>query len=181
VKRANIARRYVKAMFELVTDGRQLELTLNELRQILVVFEDKEISRFIVSPVVAATQKLEAISAALEAKGLTELTKNLLLLLAKRNRLMLLSKVVEAFQAELDRSNGVVRGSVKSTVNLDPEERKQIENKVGAFFKKDVILKFSTEPKLVGGLVATVGSFTFDDSISSYLKRLNDNLNRGTN
>ena len=181
MKRSVIASRYVRAMFELVIEGRQLELTLNELRQVLAIFADKEISIFIVSPVVAAAQKLEAISVALDNKGLSELSKNLLLLLAKRNRLMLLAEVVEVFQLELDKSNGVVRGDVRSAVILDPEERKQIESKVGSFFKKDVILNYSTEPKLVGGLVASVGSFTFDDSISSYLKRLNENLNRGVN
>ncbi len=158
-----------------MTECRQLELTLNELRQVLKVLEDKEITSFIVSPVVAASQKLETISVALDNKGLSDLTKNLLLLLAKRNRLMLLSDVVEGFQGELDKSNGVVRGTVKSAVNLDQEERKQVENKVSEFFKKDIILNYTTEPKLVGGLLANVGSFTFDDSISSYLKRLNEN------
>lgn len=181
MKRASIARRYVGAMFELITDGRQLELSLNELRQVQKIFEEKEVARFFASPVVAAPEKLEIISQAVNSRGLSETTKNLLLLLAKRNRLMLLPEVVEVFQAELDKSNGVVRGSVRSAVNLDQEERKQIENKVSAFFKKDVILNYSTEPKLVGGLVANVSSFVFDDSIRSYLNRLNENLNRGAN
>ena len=178
MKQEDIARRYVKAVFELVADARARENILNELRQLQEAFKDKEIFEFINSPVISPDRKLDIMKKPLEGKGLSETSENLLLLLAKKNRLYLFDSVVAVFQEELDSHNGVIRGVVKSAITLDADERKKIELKVGAYLKKNVILDFTIEPKLVGGLVARVGSYTFDDSLSSYLKRLKENLNR---
>lgn len=180
MKQEEIARRYVKAVFELVADARARENILNELRQLQAIFKDKEIFEFINSPIVSPDKKLETIRKPLEGKGLSETTENLILLLAKKNRLYFFNEVVSVFQEELDRHNGVVRGIVRSAITLDADERKKIEFKVGEYLKKNVILDFTIDPKLVGGLVARVGSYTFDDSLSSYLKRLKENLNRST-
>lgn len=178
MKQSDIARRYVKALFELVTDNRQQESILNELRLIQKSFADKEIQDFITSPVIATDKKLQAVSATVEGKGLSEESQNFILLLAKKGRLGLFDAVVDSFQDELDRVHGIVRGTVKSAIALDENERKNIQEKVSQFLKRNAILNFQVDSKVVGGLVATVGSYTFDDSISSYLKRLKENLNR---
>ncbi|OQW47743.1 MAG: hypothetical protein A4S09_14390 [Proteobacteria bacterium SG_bin7] len=180
MKQNEISRRYVKAIFELVSDSKQRENILNDLRTLSKVFADKEITEFITSPMVSPDKKLECIRKPLEGKGLNESTENLVLLLAQKNRLGLFDDLVKSFQGELDKANGVVRGVAKSSAALDQDERKQIEQKISEYLKKNVILDFAIDPKLVGGIVATVGSHTFDDSLSSYLRRLKENLNRST-
>ena len=67
---------------------------------------------------------------------------------------------------------------MRSATVLAPEERKQIETLVSRATKKQVILSYKEDPSLVGGLVAEVGSFTFDDSLISHLKRINEQLTR---
>jgi F-type H+-transporting ATPase subunit delta len=180
MKQNEISRRYVRAVFELVTDAKQRETILNELRVLAKCFADKEITEFITSPMVSPDKKLECIRKPLEGKGLNENTENLVLLLAQKNRLGLFEDLVKSYQDELDKANGVVRGVAKSSANLDQAECKQIEKKISEYLKKNVILDFAMDPKLVGGIVATVGSHTFDDSLSSYLRRLKENLNRST-
>jgi F-type H+-transporting ATPase subunit delta len=67
---------------------------------------------------------------------------------------------------------------VRSATVLAPEERQRVEEFVGRATQKHVILTYKEDPTLLGGLVANVGSLTFDDSLSSHLKRINEQINR---
>src|SRR4029077_20300117 len=95
-----------------------------------------------------------------------------------KNRLGIFSEIVTAFEHITDEAHGVTRGTVRSATVLAPEERKRIETLVGRATKKQVILTYKEDPSLLGGLVAEVGSFTFDDSLHAHLKRINEQLNR---
>ena len=57
-------------------------------------------------------------------------------------------------------------------------DRKRIEETVSAVTKKKVILNFTVDPKLLGGMTAQVGGWTFDDSLETHLTRLSEDLNR---
>jgi F-type H+-transporting ATPase subunit delta len=89
--------------------------------------------------------------------------------------------IVTSYEVIADEAHGVTRGTVRSATVLGPEDRKRIEELVSKATKKQVILTYKEDPALVGGLVAEVGSFTFDDSITSHLKRINEQLTRSLN
>jgi len=180
MKNSEIARRYVRAVIELVPDIEKQENLLNELRAIEHIFCEKEIAAFIASPVNQSSEKEVALKSALGGQGLSEEALNLILLLAHKGRLGLYSYVVQAYQSEMDRLHGCVRGVVKSAATLDEGQRKSVERNVGMFLKKQVILNYEMDPSLMGGLIAQVGSHTFDDSLKSHLRRLKENLNRST-
>jgi F-type H+-transporting ATPase subunit delta len=61
---------------------------------------------------------------------------------------------------------------------LAQESRTKIEDIVTKVTRKKVILSFVEDAKLIGGTVAQVGGWTFDDSLESHLRRLNEDLNR---
>lgn len=106
--------------------------------------------------------------------------KNFVFLLARKQRLGIFNDVVTAYQALADEKHGVVRGTVRSTTVLAPDERKRIEQTVNRVTKKNSILTYKEDPLLLGGLVAEVGSYTFDDSLASHLRRMNEQLTRRT-
>ena len=113
-----------------------------------------------------------------EKVKLPEILKNFMLLLGMKNRLSLFADIVTSYQSIADEAHGVTRGVVRSATVLAPDERKRIEELVGRATKKQVILTYKEDPSLLGGLIAEVGSFTFDDSLSSHLTRINEQLNR---
>jgi F-type H+-transporting ATPase subunit delta len=105
-----------------------------------------------------------------------ELVKNFVFLLARKQRLDVFGDIVAVYQILADQKHGVVRGTVRSTTVLAPEERKRIEETVNRVTRKQSLLTYKEDSQLLGGMVAEVGSYTFDDSLASHLRRMNEQL-----
>lgn len=181
MKPSTLAKRYAKAIYGLSVENGTQERVLNELRVLNDAFAtDDSFRSFFESPLVAAPQKMASFAKALEGRQASTEVQNFLLLLAKKGRLGIFSYVVEAFQAEIDGANNVCRGVVRSTTSLGPSERTQLEKTVEGVLKKKVIMTYKVDPSVIGGLVAQVGSHTFDDSLSTHLKRMSEELKRRT-
>lgn len=176
---SEVARRYARALYELSKAEKNQELVASEIRVLKQVFEaDPAVHEFVNSPMIASDQKMATMKSL--AGKCSQLVANTLLLLAEKNRLGIFSEMVDAFQDISDSDHGVTRGTVKSANPLSPEARKQIEDTVTGVTKKKVILNFSEDPTLLGGMVAQVGGWTFDDSLKTHLTRMSEELNRST-
>lgn len=179
MKSSTLAKRYAKALFALSVDNRSQDRVLADLRALHTSFSaDVSIQTFFESPILNGTQKSEVVKKAITDKGVSAEVNQFLLLLAEKDRLAIFPDVVEAFQAEIDAANNVCRGVVRSTTALGPSERTQIEKTVEGVLKKKVIMTYKVDPSVIGGLVAQVGSHTFDDSLSTHLKRMSEELKR---
>ncbi len=177
---SEVARRYARALYDISKSAKNQERVFSEIRTLKTAIEsDKTIQEFISSPLVAPTQKIAAIKGALSGKCSDEVL-NTLLLLAEKARLEIFSEMVLAFEELSDEDHGVTRGTVRSASPLSAEARKQIEETVTKVTKNKVILNFTEDPTLLGGMVAQVGGWTFDDSIETHLTRMSEELNRST-
>lgn len=174
-----IAKRYANALYDLAKDGSDETKVFSDLRAVSEMVEkDGQIREFFHSPVITAAEKQTALKKAIEGQSLSVEVESFILLLAKKNRLALFEQVLEAYQQKVDNANGVTRGVVRSTSALTPEEREEVEDIVARITKRRVIMTYKEDPNLIGGLIAKVGSYTFDDTISSHLRRLNEDIKR---
>lgn len=176
---SKLAKRYAKAIYGLSVDNGTQDRVLADLRALNTAFTtDSSIQDFFASPMVSATQKSEAMKKSLAGKDVSAEVNQFLMLLADKDRLQIFGEAVESFQDEIDAANNVCRGVVRSTMALGPTERSQIEKTVEGVLKKKVIMTYKVDPTVIGGLVARVGSHTFDDSLSTHLKRMSEELKR---
>lgn len=176
---SEVSLRYASALYETTNESGSSDKAFANLRDLKAFFdEEKETYDFLLSPLYKASDKETVLKTALKDAGLTEEVFSLVLLLAKKNRLSIFTDVVEAFQFRSDEAHGVKRGEVCSTTVLSPEERQNIEKLVSEATGKKVILTYKEDKNLIGGLVAKVGSFTFDDTINSHIRRLKEELKR---
>jgi F-type H+-transporting ATPase subunit delta len=181
MKFSEIASRYSKALFDLSKEKEQQDKVFSEIRAIAdLLNKHGELKDFLVSPLIRVEDKETALKAALEKAGLSEESMNFLLLLARKDRFDIFDEIVESYQFQTDESHGVTRGQVRSAAVLSPSEREDVEKTVSKITGKRVILSYKEDPGLIGGVVAQVGSFTFDDSLSSHLTRLKEEINRRT-
>lgn len=181
MKHTQLASRYAKALFELASENGQQDKVFAELRQFKALIEkDPAIKEFVLSPLIKAEDKAATLAKAISDEALTDATKNFLLVLARKNRLGIFDEITDAFQAQSDLAHGVVRGQVRSATVLAPEERGRIEDIVAKATQKQVILNYKEDPSVIGGLIAEVGTFTFDDTLSSHLRRMKEDINRRT-
>ena len=176
---SEIARRYAQAAYSLAGESKNQEAFFDQIRELDKIFtQDKDIIAFLKTPMIKAEQRVAALSAALKNANIAPELNNFVMVLAKKGRLSLFSEIVQAFEQQIDSANGVARGTVRSATVLGPNERQQIETIVEKQLKKKVIMTYKVDPGVIGGLIADVGSFTFDDSLASHLRRMNEELSR---
>jgi len=101
---------------------------------------------------------------------------NLLFLLGDRNRLGYLGGVADVFGELTDEKLGRLRAHVTSAVPLDAASAQAIAEKLALATQAQVILDRGVDPALLGGVVAQVGSFTYDGSVRSQLEQLRRTL-----
>lgn len=177
-----VSRRYAKALLAVTKQKGIHAKAYAELQKVANSFEsDAAIVSYFENPMISSTQKVAAVKSALLEKGLSEEVFNALVLMAEKNRIQLLSEVVLAFQGYLDIEEGITRGTVRSAQPLTAEAQKELEAKVSQVLSKKIVLTYQQDPKLLGGAIAQVGGWTFDDSIETHLTKLNEELNRRAN
>lgn len=179
MKVSQLATRYAKSIFEIARESKTEESVLAQLRALdQALTKESDVLEFLSSPLINVEERERVLQAALKGAGASEHVHQLLVLLVRNGRFGVFNEVVESFQNQLDNANGVVRGSVRSATTLGPAERQQIEATVEKVLNKKVIMTYKVDTSVIGGLVAQVGSYTFDDSLDSHLQRLNDELKR---
>jgi F-type H+-transporting ATPase subunit delta len=182
MKISEVARRYAKAIMSIAAQKNQ---QLRAHQEIVAVAEalqkDPSVAEYFNNPLVPQAQKKAAVQAAFQQRGLLEEVYSLLLLLAEKNRFGIFDQVAGAFQEEMDASQGVTRGTVTSAKPMGTEARAALENQIHKTLNKKTILTYKEDSSLLGGVVAQVGGWTFDDSIETQLTKLNEELNRRAN
>ncbi|RME18341.1 MAG: ATP synthase F1 subunit delta [Bdellovibrio sp.] len=179
MKNKELSKRYTKALYNLGKEKGIQDVLFKELREfckgVQSVTNSKE---YLASPLLRSRDKEAQMKKLLEAAPASEEIKNFVLLLAKKNRLFLIDEILQVYEELIDEENGVTRGIVESTEVLSPKQREEIEKFISKAVNKKVILVYRENPEIIGGLVARVGSYTFDDSLASHLKRLKEQLKR---
>jgi F-type H+-transporting ATPase subunit delta len=100
----------------------------------------------------------------------------LLMLLAERDRLALLSDVADAFETRLMDHQQVVRAEVVTAMPLSTDRVAALRDGLKRATGRDVRLESRVDPALIGGAVARIGSTVFDGSVTRQLERLKDTL-----
>lgn len=176
-----VAHRYAKAIYDLAVENGHQDKVFSDLREIEAAFgKDKEIHDFLNNPLVDPKARAEALDKAMAGKGVSKEAHDLILLLARRERFGIFKELVAAYEKQADEANKVCRGVVRSASVLGQEERQRIEATVEKVLEKKVIMTYKVDPSVIGGLIAQVGSYTFDDTIASHLRRMNEELKRRT-
>lgn len=174
-----IAQRYARALFELSQKNDESQLALNEIRAVSESLEkDQSLMDFFTGPTTAREDQLKAMNGLFDKNKFSENVKGLLTILIQKRRFDYLSDIAKEFQTQVDQSQGIARGEVQSASALFPEERKALEATISKYIGKQVVLEYREEPSLVGGLVAKVGSFTFDDTIETQLRLMREEIKK---
>ncbi len=173
---SEVSKRYARALFETIPQAEQAEVVA-QLRALSAAIQaDKTISIYFSSPMVTPEQRADVVRS-LSGKINEKLLQFLLVLTAKK-RLNHFIEIVASFENITDESQGVTRGAVRAASVLSDEQKAKIESVIANATKKKVILSYTEEPGLLGGLVAHVGGWTFDDSIATHLTQIGEELNR---
>ena len=99
--------------------------------------------------------------------------------MAKRSRLAYVDAVAAAAEEIHDDRIGRIVAQVRTAVPLDDATRQEIAQRLGNMLRREVRLRESVDPDLIGGMVIRVGDRVYDSSVSNRLRQMSRNLQSG--
>jgi F-type H+-transporting ATPase subunit delta len=170
---ASLQGRYASALFDLAVEQGKVSAVEGDLESLgAAISGSDDLAALIRNPQVsreAAAGALDGIAGLLK---LSPLTKNFLGVLAANRRLAALPEIVRAFASIAAVTRGEVTAEVTSAHPLSATQLKALGAKLKAREGKEVKVKASVDPALLGGLVVRIGSQQIDSSIRTRLNSL---------
>lgn len=170
---ASLQGRYASALFDLAseqgfvsaveTDLDNLDAAIKQTPELKALIRDPQVSRG------AAGSAMDGVAGVL---GLSELTRNFIGVLAANRRLSALPEVIRAFASIAAAQRGEVTAEVTSAHALTDDQLSQLAARLKAREGKEVKIKASVDPEILGGLVVKIGSRQIDSSIRTRLNTL---------
>lgn len=175
-----VARRYAKALVDVITaPGSSIDpaKSLAELRDIdAIITASNDLRNALMSPAVTPARKRAVIARLIEPMGVSRQIRNFLFVVISHRRIQDFSSIIEAVEQLLDERLGFIRADVSSAHALTDEQRASLEAQLSRVAGKKAKLKFTTDPALLAGVVARVGSTVYDGSVRGQLQKLRAKL-----
>ena len=130
----------------------------------------------ILSPVVNKNEKKNVILTIAKQNNFPDILKKFLGLIAHKNRLFFLDKIIISFLNLLSASKGELKAKILSSKKLSVEDQEKIQIDLSQEFKSKLKIDYKYDPDLIGGLIIQVGSVMVDTSIKNKLKKLEKNM-----
>jgi F-type H+-transporting ATPase subunit delta len=106
----------------------------------------------------------------------SELFTSFLRVLARKDRLGLLTQILEQSRLRHEMLQGKKRVQVTSAEELSGEQRELIRQQLSEKLPFDPILESNVDPSLVGGIVIRVGDTVYDSSVKTRMKQLRERM-----
>jgi F-type H+-transporting ATPase subunit delta len=172
-----VANRYARALADVLGSGGNYRQVLGELEDFGAAYRQSvELREVCDTPAINMAQKLSVLKAVAGRMGSSHITLNFLQVLMSHYRLPLLEEVIQAFRSVAYVRLGIVRVNISSASALSKEERQLLQDRFNQLTHMQSELEFHLDGKLIGGLVAQIGSTVYDGSISGSLDRMQEQL-----
>ncbi len=175
-----LAKRYARAVIALAREDGAIEATGEELARAAAAFEEPRLRAVVLSPVVDPRARLRTAKGVAEALALSPAVRNLIGLLAERDRLAILPDLVRWYDTLLDDELDRVRVTIRSAAALSTAERNELVELARRLTGRQKVLAASElDSELLGGVVLDIGGTIYDGSLKTQLARLTKEMAEG--
>jgi len=156
-------------------DVQQAGRDLQDFAQLVAGHES--LPKILANPAIPAPKKRALIEQLIARAGsLSPIVAKLLLLLADRDRLVLLPEIAAAYQHRLMDHAKVVRAEVVTAVGLPDDRVTALQQGLANATGREVHLESRVDPSIIGGAIARVGSTVYDGSVTRQLEKMKETL-----
>ena len=177
MKEEVIGRRYAKALIALGQEQDKWQEIGQGLGDFMTLFEENEILRKVLCDPIHDRKKRKAILEDVLAKmGLGSICSNFLQLLVDKERIRYLPAIYSAYQRLEDALAGRLRARLVTAQSLEDEEVAAIRKALEQRFQKEIILDWSEDSEILGGVICKVDGIVFDGSVRTQLETLKESM-----
>lgn len=166
-----VAKRYAQAVFDLAEEDQSHDQWLADLSLLAEAVSDPTTGSFFESPNVSDERKRAAIQQLLPGDE-QQLARNLALMLVERQRFDIVPLLYEVFRDQVLESRGIAIANVTTAVEMSAAEEARVREGLKSIVGRDIELRKSVDPDIIGGMVARVGDRLVDGSVATQLNRL---------
>ena len=172
------ALRYARALLDVAIKERApLDAIGDELSAFVDLFkQNPSLEKVMLHPAVPVQRKRAVMVVLVERARLSPIVAKLLVLLAERDRLVLLPDLLAAYRERVLDHQQIVRAEVTTASPIGPDRAQAIERGLAKATGRTVRLGVRTDPALIGGVVARIGDTIYDGSVTTQLERMKKRL-----
>jgi len=172
-----VARRYATALADVVLEHGEAREVQEELAIWERLFQSNENLREVLrNPTVALDQKRAVLNQLIERTKPRPTTVNFLKVLLQNHRLTELAEINSKFAELLDERAGMIAATVTTARTVPDDAQKNLHERLLSLTGKKVRIDFETDPELIGGLVARIGSTVYDGSVRNQLQEIREKM-----
>ena len=170
--------RYARALLEVaVREQADLQQIGDQLAEFVALFDQHPaLNKVMLNPAVPVPRKRAAMIELTGRAGLSPILSKLLVLLAGRDRLVLLPDMLAAYRERLLDHQHVVRADITTAAPLAADRAQAIERGLAQLTGRTVRLSARVDPSIIGGVVARLGDTIYDGSVTRQLAKIKETL-----
>lgn len=175
------AARYARALLDVSRaegDPQAVDRDLEDF--VSLVRGNPALERALVNPAIPVQRKSALVKELLDRSPVNPVLAKLLVLLAERDRLVLLPDLLEDYRRRLMDLMKVVQAEVTSAVPLPAPAAEAIERAIAERTGRTVRLTARVDPAIIGGVVTRIGCVVYDGSVKRQLEKMKDALTSTT-
>ena len=173
-KNETIAKRYSRALVE--SAGNDIDVIRNDLSLINeTIKSSSDLKNVLINPTFNE-EKVEEIISEIFASKISEKTLNFLRMVIQARRMDIFEDIAHWYCEFDDEIKNKLKVSVTSAIVLNDETKERLKYKLENKFKKTILLNYTVDKSIIGGLIIKTNDKIIDGSIKSRYERLKNNL-----
>ena len=173
------AGRYARALFDVVLkEGGDVEKVQADFQQFVDLFAQHPVlATTLGNPAIPASKKQAVAKALIERAGtISPVVGKMILLLAERDRMMILPEIARSYRERVMDHQKIIRGQVTTAIALPPDKLRALEQGLQAATGRKVVLETKVDPSIIGGVITRLGSTVYDGSVTTQLQKMKQSL-----
>ena len=140
-----------------------------------VINEHQDLRQFLVNPIMAVQDKIELLGKIFES-SISKIALHFLYVMVKRGRYSLIQESIRSFITKSRKARGILEAHVTVTEPLSETIQRALTNNLKAMTGHDIMLTFTEDPSIIGGLIIQIGDQVIDSSVARRLVELEKSL-----
>lgn len=172
----SVARRYAEAFFSIAQETNKIDDYQNELKSIVQSVQETEgLGEYLAHPMIPGKEKKEIVDK-IYAQTVSAVTLNFLKMVIDKKREIYLDLIYTEYEAMADESRNMQKAELISAMPVSDDDLKILAENLSSATGKEVQLKLTVDPAIIGGVKIRIGDKIVDASVAKKLEMLKTSL-----